>query len=810
MANQFTLYLTISFVSVTTLSYEIAFTRIFSISLWYHFAFMVISIAMLGIAASGTFASLYPDSKRPERIGKYALFLSFSIILAYLISNYLLFDPIKLAWDRRQILYIGVYYLFLGIPLFFSGLIILTAMEYMPEKAGRVYFFDLIGAAIGSVFVLFILNTLDEKGSIIVISLLPLVGGFLFSLGKKGLTKIAIPIAAALIIILYIFAPAIFNVKMSPYKGMMVALQYPSAEHIDTFRGPTSRIDIIKSPAIRYAPGLSLTYTDELPEQIGIAVDGGDLNAVTRFSGKRETLKFIEYLPSSLPYIIGENKDILILEPKGGLPVLTAICYFSKNIDKIENNPIAMQAINKRLMDFSGGIYGENTYIGLGRTWLKTKGLYNIIDINLTGILPWESGSFGLTEDFRLTKEAFQDYYQHLKENGYLSMTLYFLPPARTELRLFSTIISSLEDLGIKDAYKHIAAIRSWNTVTILVKKDELGISDIDAIKRFTKERQFDLVYYPGIKQDETNIFSKLPNNDYFKIVSRITDPLERDKAIKEYIFDITPVTDERPFFHHFLKIKNLIETYKLAGNKWQYLMEEGYLIPIILVQAIIISILIIILPLLLKRERRGVNSSQELIYPHNLLSGDTKIFGVGVYFSGIGLGFMFLEIVLIQRFILYLDHPIYAVTVVIATILFSSGIGSLASQRISIDKGWKGSIILPLILLGIFYSIFLKYIISETLHWEFAGRVLFSIVLLAPLGFFMGMPFPLGIRHLSVAKGKEFIPWAWGINGASSVVGSIMAAMLAIGVGFSGVMFIAVILYGVAFLTIYTSKGSG
>ena len=118
MANQFTLYLTISFVSVTTLSYEIAFTRIFSISLWYHFAFMVISIAMLGIAASGTFASLYPDSKRPERIGKYALFLSFSIILAYLISNYLLFDPIKLAWDRRQILYIGVYYLFLGIPLF--------------------------------------------------------------------------------------------------------------------------------------------------------------------------------------------------------------------------------------------------------------------------------------------------------------------------------------------------------------------------------------------------------------------------------------------------------------------------------------------------------------------------------------------------------------------------------------------------------------------------------------------------------------------------------------------------------------------
>lgn len=809
MPHTFTLYLTISFVSVATLSCEIAFTRIFSISLWYHFAFMVISIAMLGIAASGTFVSLYPDSKRPERIGRYALFLSFSIILAYLISNHLLFDPIKLAWDRRQILYIGVYYLFLGIPFFFSGLIILTAMEYMPEKAGRVYFFDLVGAAIGSVFVLFILNTLDEKGSIIIISLLPLVGGFLFSLGKKGLTKMAIPIAATLIIILYIFAPAIFNVKMSPYKGMMVALQYPSAEHIDTFRGPTSRIDIIKSPVIRYAPGLSLTYMDELPAQIGIAVDGGDLNAVTRFSGKRETLKFIEYLPSSLPYIIGENKDVLILEPKGGLPVLTAIYYFSKNIDKIENNPITLQAINKTLLDFSGGIYDENTYIGLGRTWLKTKGLYNIIDINLTSILPWESGSFGLTEDFRLTKEAFQDYYQHLKENGYLSMTLYFLPPARTELRLFSTIISAMEDLGIKDAYKHIFAIRSWNTVTILLKKNELSISDIGIIKIFAMERQFDLVYYPGIKQDEANIFSKLPNNNYFKIVSRIIDPLERDKAIKEYIFDISTVTDERPFFHHSLKIKNLVETYKLAGNKWQYFMEEGYLIPIILVQAIIISILLIILPLLLKRERRGGNSSQALIY-HTPLSGDTRIIGVGVYFSSIGLGFMFLEIVLIQRFILYLDHPIYAVTVVISTILFSSGMGSLASQKISIDKGWKGSIILPLILLGIFYSILLRHIISGTLHWEFASRVLSSIALLAPLGFFMGMPLPLGIRYLAIGKGKEFIPWAWGINGASSVVGAIMAAMLAIGIGFNGVIFTAAILYGVAFLSIYLNRATG
>lgn len=791
MNNKPALYLGISFVSAATLAYAVALTRFFSIALWYHFAFMVVSVAMLGIAASGTFASIYPEAKRPERLGRYAIFLSLAIIFAYLISNHVSFDPVKLSWDKKQVLYIAVYYLFLGIPFFFSGLIILSAMAYMPEKAGRIYFFDLMGAAIGSVSVLFVLSALDEKGSVLLISIIPLISGFLFSLGEKSrISKIAIPIIAMLIAVLYFYKPSVLDIKISPYKGLMAALKYPGAEHITTFRGASSRIDIIKSPAIRYAPGLSLKYLDELPAQIGIAVDGGDLSAITRFNGDKDTLRFIDFLPSSLPYTLGKNRDVLILEPKGGMPVLTAIYYSSGNIDKIENNQIIIKAINKALLDFSGGIYRENTFTGLGRAWLKTKGAYDIIDINLTGILPWEGSSYGLSEDFRLTKEAFIDYYQHLKQDGYLSMTLYFLPPARMELRLFSTISSVMKNIGIKDAHKHLAAIRSWNTVTILLKKGELTALDIDGIKKFARERRFDLAYYPGIKPDESNIFNKLPNNDYFEVVSKIMNPAEMETAVKDYLFDISPVTDEKPFFHHFLKIRNIAETYRLVGNKWQYLLEEGYLIPIILIQAILISILLILLPLFLRKKKQGGYS----------------LFGMGVYFSGIGLGFMFLEIAIIQRFMLYLDRPVYAVTIVIATILFSSGIGSLASQRFSIDTKWKGGIIILTAALIAFYSIYLKHIVSSTLGWEFTERIMFSVVLLAPLGVFMGMPFPTGIRYLAATRGKEFIPLAWGINGSFSVIGSIMAALLALWIGFSGVMFAAAVLYIFAFSSIYFS----
>src|SRR3989338_2990299 len=787
MSNKPAPYPCIFFVSMATLAYEVALTRIFSIALWYHFAFMVVSIAMLGIAVSGTFTSLYPEAKRPEKIGRYALFLSIAIIVGYIIANHIAFDPIKLSWDRKQALYIAAYYLVLGIPFFFSGLIILTAMEHLPEKAGWIYFFDLFGAAAGSVFILFILSAFDEKGSIIAVSLMPLIGGFLLAIGeKRRLLSIAISLFAVLIAIVYIYKPSIFDIKISPYKGVMTALKYPGAEHINTFRGPSSRIDIIKSPAIRYAPGLSLKYRDELPAQMGIAVDGGDLNAVTEFNGDIKTLPFIDFLPSSLPYVIGNNSSVLILEPKGGLPVLTALYYSSKHIDKLEHDPIILKAIGKAFSDFSGGIYNDNTFTGLGRTWLKTKGYYDIIDINLTSILPWESGSYGLSEDFRLTKEAFLDYYRHLKGGGRLSMTLYFLPPARMELRLFSTIIAAMEDLGIKDAYRHIAAIRSWNTVTILLKKDALNTLDIAGVKRFARERGFDLVYYPGIKSSETNTFSKLPTNDYFKVVSKMMSPFERESLIKEYIFDISPATDEKPFFHHFLKMRNFIVTYKLAGSKWQYFIEEGYLIPIILVQAVLISLLLIILPLL-KKGRHGIHSSQ-----------------IFIYFSSIGLAYMFLEIALIQRFILYLDHPIYSVIVVIATILLSSSIGSLVSQKISIDKKWNGRVILLLVLLNVAYSICLKYIVAETLGWEFQQRIVFSIALLTPLGFLIGMPFPMGIRYLAAIKGKELIHWAWGINGAFSVVGSITAALLALGIGLSGVLYTASFLYVISFFSIF------
>ncbi|MBI5188239.1 MAG: hypothetical protein HZA07_04105, partial [Nitrospirae bacterium] len=499
--------------SLSGLAYEINLMRIFSISLWYHFAFMVISIAMLGIGASGTMLSLYTRLKKPSNIGIYGLSLGISISLSYVASNQIPFDPVKLSWDRMQLFYIGLYYLILSTPFLFAGLIIATAFSFISEKSGLLYGADLIGAGIGSVIVLYLMTIIGPDKSVFVISSIALLAAFI--IGRKGL-KTASLIIILLNLLLIIFHPAFINLRMSQYKGLQVVLKYPGAKHLKTYFNPFSRVDVFKSPAVRFAPGLSLRYLDAPPEQLGFSIDGGEINAITTTRGENAVsptspLKFLEYLPSALSYEIGKKDAVLILDPRGGLQVLVADYYGSKDIYKIEGNPLLIKIIKKELKEFSGNIYSQNTWTGLGRSWLKhSDKSFDIIDISLMGTAP--TGSFGISEDYRFTVEAFREYIGHLKPEGLLSINLFILPPPRIELRLINTIITSMEELGIKDIEKQTVAIRSWGSICILIKRSPFTSDEIDAIKKFSKDRGFDLIHYPGIKEEETNIYVRMPS----------------------------------------------------------------------------------------------------------------------------------------------------------------------------------------------------------------------------------------------------------------------------------------------------------
>lgn len=774
------IFFTVFLCSFSSLAYEIALTRIFSISLWHHFAFMIISIAMLGLAASGTLLSIFHKLKNPSNISSYSFLLGVSIPSSYLISNYIPFDPVRLSWEKPQLFYIGLYYIILSAPFFFAGMIIATAFSFRSEKSGLLYGADLLGAGAGSLGILYFMAGIGPERAVFILSAIVFFAAFIIS-GKK--LKTAALIFILFNLFLFLINPKFINLRMSQYKGLETALRFPGAGHLKTYYSPFSRIDTFKSPAVRFAPGLSLRYLEPLPEQTGIAIDGGEITAVTA-SDNPKALAFLEYLPSALPYEIGRKDDAVIIDSKGGLQALAAAHYKVKNIYKIESDPLVIKVIRNDFDIFSGGIYRENTWPGMGRSWLRSRGgEFDIIDISLMGALP--SGMFGIAEDYRFTVEAFREYISHLRPEGILSINLYLFPPPRVELRLLNTIIAALEELHVGDAEKHIAAVRSWDSICILVKRTKFTAGEIEAVKKFSSGRRFDLLYYHGIQEEDSNRYIKMPSNEYFTAFKKILDAAERERFTENYLFDIRPVNDDNPFFHHYLKFKNIKEIYRIMGSKWQYFAEEGYILPAVLAQVFFLSLILIFLPVL-QRHRE------------NPAFGSGKIFLL--YFAFLGIGYMSVEIVLIQKMILQLENPSYAIATALASMLVSSGLGSILSYRASgLRSPFTSGLIAAVI---IFYSLMLPHISMAVIPGKMPVRVIAVFFSLMPLGFLMGIPFPAGLKILG-EKNAALIPWAWAVNGSFSVLAPVLTIMLATVFGFKIMLWLGASAYAMAFVII-------
>jgi hypothetical protein len=837
------IFLVIFLCSLSSLAYEITLTRIFSVSLWYHFAFMVISIAMLGIGASGTVLTLCSQLRNPSLIGMYSFLLGIGISASYILSNQIPFDPVRLSWERMQLFYISLYYITLSLPFFFTGLIIATAFSSMGKKSSIVYGADLLGAGTGSIMILYAMTVTSPERAVFILSSTALIASLLIS--RKWLKAVSL-ICIFLNFTLLLFLPSFVSLRMSPYKGLQIALKYPGAEHLKTYSSSFSRIDTFRSPAVRFAPGLSLRYLGSLPEQLGFSIDGTEMNAITKFSS--QDMAFVKYLPSALPYEMsnfspppltllnpallrgelkggkggyrgvqgekvvlsapGEIDDVLILDPKGGLQVTVAKHYGSGNIYKVESNPLLIKIIRDDYEDFSGNIYRDNTWSGLGRSWLKKSNMkFDIIDISLMGSAP--SGTFGISEDYKFTVEAFREYIAHLKPNGILGITLYILPPPRMELRLINTIVSAMEELGLKNVKEHVIAVRSWGSISILVKKSPLTLHEIGVLKEFSKNRRFDVIYYPGIRQEETNIYVKMPSNNYYMAFEKILSTSTRAKFINDYIFDINPVRDDYPFFNYYLKLKNVRETLKLMGGKWQYFIEEGYILPVIFIQVLLLSLVLIILPAfsplfnspLSKGGHRGVKNwlgGFSVIISRNEEARQSQKFLP--YFAFLGLGFMFVEISLIQKCILPLENPSYAFAIVLTSILISSGIGSLLSHRVSALK--SSLVLFALSILIVLYSIILPSIMDVISSFAINVKIVLIFFILLPLGLLMGIPFPTGLSILS-EKNKSLVSWAWAINGCFSVLAPILTMMLAMAFGFKIVLWLGALTYILAFVTL-------
>ena len=381
--------------------------------------------------------------------------------------------------------------------------------------------------------------------------------------------------------------------------------------------------------------------------------------------------------------------------------------------------------------------------------------------------------------------EAFVGYLGRLERGGMLAVSASFDLPPRTALKLFATARAALARMAVAEPGERLVLLRGFNTVALLVKKGAaFGPEELAGLRRFARPRAFDLAYAPGMTRDEANRFNVLDEPYLYDGALALLGP-GRAKFLADYKFDLRPARDDRPYFFDFFKWRSLPELLALGRRGAMPLIEWGYLILLAtLVQAAAVSLVLILLPLAVRRGRVARGRGR-----------------VAAYFLLLGLAFLFVEIAFIQRLTLFLGHPLYAVAVVLAAFLVFAGLGAGVSPRLAARLPQGGRVSALEAAVAAIAAIALTYLAALapvtgfliTLPLEF--KVPLALAAIAPLAFCMGMPFPLGLARVG-REAPELVPWAWGINGCASVVSAVLAALLAIEFGFSAVVALAVALY--------------
>ncbi len=781
--------------SAATLLFEINLARLFSVAQFYHFAFMAVSLAMLGYGASGTVLALFPSWARHRPLPLLALACALSSVGAYLLTNAFPFDSFTIAWDRRQLVILALNNLALAVPFFCSGAVLGLLFILEPGASGRLYAANLAGSALGCLLALAAPPLLGGEGTVLLSGLLAALAAPALG-GSRSLHGVALGIAVLYLAGL-IFPPPFLEVRLSPYKGLSYARQFPDSSL--TFRrwNSFSRVDRVQSSAIRSLPGLSYTYLRPFPPQQGLFVDGDDLSAVLELDPVlleeeplSSALDFTHYLPTAIAYRLYPGGQVLVLEPRGGLELWVALAQGATEVIAVESNPLIVEA--------AGAIYRHprvTVVMEEARSFVRrTSDRYDVVVLALSvPYHPIQSGAYSLVEDYHNTVEAFGDYLARLRPGGILVVSRWLQMPPSEELRTFALVLTAVERAGGTPA-RQMVAFRGYAMLTLLVKTEAFTPAELDTIRRFAVERAFDLVYAPEMRPEEANRYNVLRDPVYYEVFRSLLGAEDRSAWYAAYPFEVSPPEDDRPFFGHFFKWSQIGEVVAEAGRRVEPFGGAGYLVLLLLLAlALGAAGVIILLPLVF--QRKGT--------PAGPAKGRTLSFlSTLAYFGSLGLGYLLVEIPLIQQFILFLGHPAYALTAVLFALLCFSGLGSALSSHLPLRP-----ILALLALLIVLYPLFLPPLFALALGWPLGGRLFLSVLVLSPAGVLMGVPFPAGLRRLA-RDARHHIPWAWGVNGAASVVAAVLAALLSLSFGFRWVLFSGAFCYALAWLS--TDQGRG
>jgi hypothetical protein len=783
------------FVSFSTLAFEVLLTRVFSIGQWNHLSFMVISIAMFGFGASGTFLSLTEIRKdighinlaSESTLAVIVCLYTGSTILSFLFVNRMPLDYFRLPVESMQSLYLLAAFLLLSLPFFFSGLVVAVAYTTQPEKSGYVYFMSMAGSGAGAFFPVPLLPLFAEERLIIVsavIALVPvLLRSFAFFKRRDPQTtsqrRLFIALAASGTTLIF-SAGLLFtttgrqaiDLKPSPYKALSQVLQFPDTRVVETHSGIRGRIHLVQTPYIRFAPGLSLKYMEALPRQEAIFRDGDNLIVTYELKEKTDALFAQSMLSYSGYALVQHPGDVLLIESDGGSAIACALAAGARRISILEANPHTAEILGRH---YPFTLINQNPRAFLA----QSPDRFDVIHLENWGAsIP---GTAALNQEHLLTEEALTEYLNHLTEKGVVILSRRLLLPPSDSLRLWSAAYQALKRKGVENPGDHLAILRNWDTYTLLLSHP---VIDPQVIIDFAGRLNFDLVFLNGITSDMANRFNVFDQPYHFHAITQLSEAYQtgtHKEFFRSYLLDVSPQSDDRPFPSRFLKWSKVKQLYESLGSRRYSLMLSGEIVVVVVfIEALAITVILLFIPLALSTRKRQKPAFSQILY-----------------FFCIGAGFMFVELYFIQRYVLLVGDPVISFAIVVPGILIFSSLGGVWAQNG--HRRQTKTLLLALIAALILTVGAIALLMPYIMRVSAAVRFFIAFILLFPAGFLMGLPFPLGMRFLLSNPVQR--AYAWSVNGCASVLGSILSTQIAISYGIPVIMIFAVFSYGVALL---------